>query len=165
MPEVKYVEGSDEYYITSDGELYKRIFSYEGYIYHDTLVKPTAIGEYPYWNISFNNTWQTIPCHILVAQYFVPNPNNFPVVHHKDNDKFNWHPDNLEWVTQQENVIRAIQDGLTNATPLETVKVICQMICNDMSNKDIADRTGVHHSTVCAIRHKRRWKHVSDNYF
>lgn len=42
--------------------------------------------------------------HRLVAETFLPNPDNFPVVHHKDRNKHNNHVSNLQWVTYQENV-------------------------------------------------------------
>ena len=41
----------------------------------------------------------------LVAQAFIPNPENKPIVHHKDHNKLNNHYSNLEWATQQENAI------------------------------------------------------------
>lgn len=37
--------------------------------------------------------------HILVAKHFIPNPNNYPIVHHKDEDKTNAYVLNLEWTT------------------------------------------------------------------
>ena len=54
--------------------------------------------------------------HILVATQFVPNPNNLPVVDHIDGNKQNPHYTNLEWVTQQENTIRAYKTGLHTKT-------------------------------------------------
>lgn len=42
--------------------------------------------------------------HRLVAQAFIPNTNNFPEVNHKNEDKSNNKPNNLEWCTSKYNI-------------------------------------------------------------
>ena len=49
--------------------------------------------------------------HRLVAETFIENPDNLPVVMHKDNDKLNNHVSNLQWGTAQENAQQAVRDG------------------------------------------------------
>ena len=50
-----------------------------------------------------NKEKQGFSVHRLVATAFVPNPDNLPIVNHKDENKQNNNADNLEWCTVQYN--------------------------------------------------------------
>lgn len=54
--------------------------------------------------------------HSIVAEVFIPNPENKPEVNHIDGDKLNNCIDNLEWVTSSENKYHAINTGLRTYT-------------------------------------------------
>lgn len=59
-----------------------------------------------------NNIPKKFSVHRLVAMTFIPNPNNLPIVMHKDNNPLNNHVSNLKWGTISENTKQAFDDGL-----------------------------------------------------
>lgn len=50
--------------------------------------------------------------HRLVAQAFIPNPNNFAIINHIDGNKVNNNINNLEWCTYSHNEKEAYRLGL-----------------------------------------------------
>ena len=92
----------------------KEIVDYENYlIYDDGNVFNTntnkmlsgSIGQhgYKYYRLSKNNKKKIFYAHRLVAEAFLENKDNLPVVNHKDGNKLNNNLDNLEWVSYSDN--------------------------------------------------------------
>ncbi len=67
---------------------------------------------YPQINLKVNNKGVTRAIHRLVALAFIVNLKNKPQVNHKDGNKENNHVDNLEWVTNIENMEHATKNEL-----------------------------------------------------
>ena len=57
--------------------------------------------------LTINGKQKRVGVHRLVAQAFIPNPDNKPQVNHIDGNKHNNKVDNLEWVTREENMQHA----------------------------------------------------------
>lgn len=64
-------------------------------------VRPSLPHKAGYRQIKLGNESKLI--HRLVAEAFIPNPDNKPCVNHLDEDKTNNIVDNLEWLTKKEN--------------------------------------------------------------
>lgn len=73
-----------------------------------------------------NGKVKNIKVSILTAMAWHPNPENKKTVNHKDTNKLNDCQWNLEWATQQENVIHAIANNCRKSFKLsdETIKKI-----------------------------------------
>lgn len=78
---------------------------------HKKNLKPWPSNGYMYVSISLKKTRITKLVHRLVAKEFVDG-NHSLEVNHKDGNKSNNHPSNLEWVTVRENKLHAYRTGL-----------------------------------------------------
>ena len=107
-------------------------YTYNGYVIHSdgTIDKKRGTGKIKPWvntegycqiTMYIDGKAKHIQWHRLIAKYFVPNPNDHPVVNHLDGNKQNNHPDNLEWCTSSENSLHAVATGLLVACKGEDV--------------------------------------------
>lgn len=99
MKELKDFPG---YFITEDGKVYSTKYNK---LKELKLFKNTK----GYYMISLFNNGKKIHklVHRLVAETYIPNPDNLPEVNHKDENKTNNHASNLEWITHHKNIIHS----------------------------------------------------------
>jgi len=100
------IPGYAGYKITKSGKVYTLKFN--------RFLKPdfsTGYARVSLWS-SYKNKRDVCLVHRLVAIVFIPNPNNLPVVNHKDGNKRNNSVYNLEWCTNEYNTRHAIEIGL-----------------------------------------------------
>ena len=69
----------------------------------EKILKPIIRHGYYFVGLSKNGIVKSYSVHRLVAQVFIPNPNNLPCVNHKDENKQNNVVSNLEWCTHEYN--------------------------------------------------------------
>lgn len=98
-------------------EIWKDIKGYEGlyqvsnkgriksfYFSKEVILKNNMRNTYEIIQLTKNKKRKSFQIHQLVAQAFLPNPNNYVIVNHKDFNRTNNNVDNLEWCSQKHNV-------------------------------------------------------------
>lgn len=92
--------------IILDGEITRWSIDEEGRVRNDDtgkFLKGTILHTYRYINFRWNGKQKNKSIHRLVAETFLPNPDNLPYVHHIDGNRLNNKLENLKWVSEKEN--------------------------------------------------------------
>lgn len=98
--------------------------------------------------LSKNKKRKQYKVHRLVANAFILNPNNYPVINHKDGNTFNNHSDNLEWCTQKKNVQHAIEIGLRKVYKPTKEELIDLYVIQRKSLKEISRQNNTNIKTI-----------------
>ncbi len=98
---MKWSEKNITYSINKDGSIYSN--------YSQKFLKP-YISNHGYYVVDMNK--KNFRVHRLVAEKFIPNPENKPFVNHINGIKTDNRVENLEWCTASENTKHAYSIGL-----------------------------------------------------
>jgi len=117
--------------------------------------------------LSKNNTRRTFKIHRLVAEAFIPNPFNKPQVNHLDFCRDCNGVENLEWVTAQENVRHAKQNGRgNNWAGSKNIRAVFLKGCDCcfLSIRDAADHLKLSYGHVQAVLSGKRKNTIGIGY-
>lgn len=102
--------------------LRRKVFNGKDFYYkEERILKANTDGRYLCLTLVKNGRRKSFKIHRLVAEAFIPNPNNYPEVNHKDENKLNNCVNNLEWCSRRYNNIyngRAKKVGLKTRKPV-----------------------------------------------
>lgn len=157
-------------------EIWKDIEGYNGFYQvsscgrvrsKNKILKPQKNGR-GYYRVGLKGRLFFV--HRLVAKHFVDNPNGYPLVNHKDENKTNNCADNLEWCTNLYN----IHYGSANEKLRKTLKrkPVRQILPNGEeviweSTRAVERETGYSHTNIAKCckgiyktAYKCRWEYV-----
>ena len=121
---IKPIKNCNGYFISNLGNVYSDKLNCGNL----KLLKAHLDSNGHYMNIILSVDGKRVYCliHRLVAQAFIPNPNNLPEVNHKDKNKQNNNVANLEWCTRKEN----LEDSYSTMSPNRNFQK-CKLFVDD----------------------------------
>jgi hypothetical protein len=169
LKDIPKLEG--KYAVTKDG----RVWSYPKNYKEGKFLKAHLLGR----GYQFVNLGKTQLIHRLVALTYIPNPNNYPQVNHKNGIKTDNRVKNLEWANNTMNMRHAIKTGLYDLKGTshpnskltdEKVKLIRSIYeghtlhGKDFSKfpkyKTVAEQLGVTPTLIGQVARREIWTHV-----
>lgn len=125
----KVIKGFSNYNINTEG----KVFNKNGREIKQTVNR----NGYPMVKLCDNGYEKNCSVHRLVAETFIPNPENKQTVNHKDGNKLNNQIDNLEWSTYSENEKHAYDHNLRKSYLTDKDRIKGAYISGQQSSKAV----------------------------
>jgi len=111
--------------------------------------------------IPVDEKWVTKLVHRLVAQAFIPNPNNLPQINHKDCDPTNNNVENLEWCTSSYDAKYREKHGISRAEaighPLFAINLSTLKVSRFKTQHQASQTLGINQQNInSVIKDKRK---------
>ena len=148
-------------FVCPNGDVYTPVTNFKnkpnGLYYKKTINKRNG---YVYVNVYQNDTksCKNVRLHKLIALYFIPNPNNLPIVGHKNNIRHDNRIENLYWTTWSENIQKAVnEERLVNKKSFDDSQSKPVKMFNTITNEllgeygsiiEASKKTGICKSTI-----------------
>lgn len=98
-------------------------------------IKRASTSRYKMHILSKKGVKKGYPLHRLVAEAFIPNPNNYPCVNHKDENPLNNTVNNLEWCTYSYNINYGTRNDRVRAKKTKRIiDLITGKVYNDIDS-------------------------------
>jgi hypothetical protein len=141
------------------------------------IIKSWVYSKYYIISLSNNNVRRTLYLHRLIANHFIPNPENKTQVNHIDGNKLNNSISNLEWVTCSENIKHAYDIGLIeshmkgktsklhhNSKPVYQYDRDGLFINEYDSCQDASSATGISKGNICSCARGEKYRKLAGKF-
>lgn len=162
----KQIDGCENLYVSRDGYVH----SFRRKI--PVILKGAACHSGHLRIYTNKNGQQKTYIHRLVAQAFIPNPEDKPFINHKDGNPKNNKVSNLEWCTASENSLHQYhvlkkdtlnslgEDNINAKLKARYIPSIRKLIEEGIPCSQISWIFGVDSSTIKRVKWRHTWKHV-----
>ena len=168
--EWRIIENTKEAYEASNTGFIRRTKPYRNITYAGRILNPAHDKNgYPQVTIWIDGKKRAYLVHRIIARTYMGERKDGYTVNHKDGNKLNNNIENLEYVTNAENIEHAIKNGLradqrgtknpqSKLTDDDVYKI--RSLLDTITQKEIGKMFGVKKPAIADIKHGRTWAHL-----